>query len=141
MSAYNADDGYDQHGIQQEGAQVVTGLQQDPDRGYGSNGNVDANDPHPGTGGEVERMEVHADGHAEHDGNDAQNGRSHHGSMTAVYGKTEYDSDQDEHDGDHGHGCVGSAGLVVNGAVHDLGAKGGSYDSRKGRNHQDQGQV
>ena len=64
MSAYNADDGYDQHGIQQEGAQVVTGLQQDPDRGHGSNGNVDANNPHPGTGGEVERMEVHSDGHA-----------------------------------------------------------------------------
>ena len=82
MSAYNADDGYDQHGIQQEGAQVVTGLQQDPDRGYGSNGDINTDNPHPGTGGEVERMEVHADCHArpewkkspwKHDGGIRQN--------------------------------------------------------------------
>ena len=101
MGAYDAYDSDSQHRIEQEGRQVVTRLEQDPDRSDGGDGDVETDEPHPCGGGEIQRMPVHADRHAGYDRSDAQDGGGHHGGVTAIYSKSEYDSNKDEEERYH----------------------------------------
>ena len=47
-------------------------------------------------------MPVHADRHAGYDRSDTQDGGGHHGGVTAIYRKSEYDSNKDEEERYHG---------------------------------------
>lgn len=71
IADHNRDGSQCQHGVQQEGTEVVTGLEQDPHGGDGSHQNVQPYDPHPRIGGEVKGMEIQADEDDDHDGNHA----------------------------------------------------------------------
>ena len=141
MGAEDADDGDNQHGVQQEGAQVVTGLEQNPDGRDGGDGDVEADNPHPGLRGEVERVEVHADGHDEDDGDDAEDGRGRNGLMAAVYADAEDDGYGDEEQGDHGDGSIRRTGRRVEHTVLEGGTEGGGHDGREGCHDEDQCQI
>ena len=138
---HNADGGNGQHGVQQEGGQVVTGLEQNPDGGDGSNGDVQANNPHPGGVGQVDGMPVHADGHAQADGDDTGDGGNAHGGIPAVNHEAEGNGDDDEKQGNHGHRSGGSGGGQIHLTVHILGGEGAGHDGSEGSYHQNQGQV
>ena len=107
--ADNGDDRNDHHGIEQEGAQVVTRLEQNPDRKQRSNRDVHSNEEHPeGT------AEVQADVLTEEDDRDnAENaddgGRADLG-VLAIHKETEDCSNDDEEDGGHCRGAVGRIG-------------------------------
>ena len=130
-----------QHGVQQEGGQIVTGLQQDPHGGNGRDGNVQTNDPHPGGVGQVDGMPVHTDDHAQADGSHTGNGGNAHGRVAAVNHKAEGDGDYDEQQGNHCHGSGGSGSGHIQLTIHILGCEGTGNDGRESGNDQDQGQV
>ena len=99
-----ADDTYssdDHHAVEQEGGQVVTRLEQDPNGSYGSNQNVNCDNHHPSGVGEVNGMEVKADNQAKNDADNACNGSNADGRALAVYKVTEDDSHYNEQNGDH----------------------------------------
>ena len=141
MSADDADDGDDEHCVEKERTEVVTRLEKDPDRSDRSDGDINADKDHPCIHGEIERMEIHADGHAQNDCPNAEDGRNDHRRVAAVYGKTENDSDEDEHDGNHGDRCFCRAGSHVENAVLISRAEGGSHDSGKSGHYKDQCEV
>ena len=141
MSADDADDGDDEHRVEKERTEVVTRLEKDPDRGDRSDGDINADKDHPCIHGEIERMEIHADGHAQNDRPDAEDGRNDHRRVAAVYGKTENDSDEDKHDGNHGDRCFCRAGSHVENAVLISRAERGSHDSGKSGHYKDQCEV
>ena len=138
----HAHHGQSQHGVQQEGAQVVTGLQQNPHRGDGGNGDVHAADPHPGVLAQIDGVEVHADGDDGHNGDDAHNAGNAHGGVPAVHQEAEDNGDGDEQQRHHGHPGVGlRGGKIHRTALLKGGAEGAGHDGGEGRHHQDQRQV
>lgn len=86
-------------------------------------------------------MEIHADGHAEDNGNYAKDGGSHHASVAAVYRKAEDNGYGNKEQGYHGHGRLGGTLCFIHHAVFIDSAEGGSHDGCKGRHHQDQSQI
>ena len=130
-----------QHGVQQEGGQIVTGLQQDPHGSHGSHSDVDTDDPHPGLAGQVDGVEVHADGDDGDDGQNADDGSGAHGDIPAVHGKAKDDSDDDEQQGNHSHTGIGQRSGLVQNALIEGGAEGAGHDGGEGSHDQDQGQV
>ncbi len=86
-------------------------------------------------------MEIHADGHAQDNRPDAENGRNDHRRVAAVYGETENNSDEDEHDGNHGDRCFCRAGRHIEDAVLVSRAERGSHDSSKGGHYKNQREV
>ena len=141
MGSYDAYYRHDEHGVEQEGGEVVPGLQENPHGSDGGDGNVKADEPHPGVGGEIEGVEIHADGHAEHNGCYAKDGGSHHAGVAAVYRKAEYNGHGNEEEGHHGHGSLGGALRFIQHAIFIDRTEGGSHDGRKGRHHQDECEV
>ncbi len=142
MGSDDAHQSHGQHGIEQERAQIVTGLQQNPYRRHRGDGDIDAYDDHPGIGGEIQWMEVHADGHDDYDGDDAQDGGYAHGHVPAVYGKSERNGNQDEQQRYHGDGGIGSAcHLVESARLVILRAEGGCNDGCECGHHQNQSQI
>lgn len=141
MRAYDADDGNDEHRIEKERTQVVTRLEQDPYRSDGSNRDVKADQPHPCRLGEVNRMEVHADAHAEDDSADSHHCGYCHGYMETVYDKAENDGSHNEEHRNHGNGCFDSTLFHIDRAVFNRCAERGSNDGSKGCNDKDQCQV
>ena len=80
VAANDADDREDHHRIQQERAEVVTRLEQDPHRRDGSDQNVDAADDHPGLVAQIDRMPLDAEPHDQSDADNADDrndGRVH----------------------------------------------------------------
>ena len=98
------------HAVEQEGGQIVTGLEQDPDRSDRSDGDVHTTDEHPSGVGEHQGMEIQADGQADDDGDDADDTGDAQRGVAAIDQEAEDDGHDDEQDGDHGHGRMG-AGL------------------------------
>ena len=141
MGAENADYGDNQHGIQQEGTQIVTRLEQDPDRGDRGDGDVNADEDHPGLGGEIQRMPIHADGHDEDDGRDAKDRRGYDGGVPVINEDAEHDGDDDEEQGNHGHGGIGRAGCLIEDAVPVRGAEGRGNNGCEGCHDENQRQV
>ena len=141
MGSYNPYDGHDEHGVEQEGGEVVPGLQENPYGSDGSDGNIKADEPHPGMGGKIEGMEIHADGHAEDNGTYAKDGGSHHAGVAAVYRKAKYNGYGNKEQGYHGHGRLGGTLCFIHHAVFIDSAEGGSHDGCKGRHHQNQSQI
>ena len=135
--ADDAHSGDDHHGIQQEGAEVVTGLQQDPHGSHGSNQDVSADDPHPGGAGQVDGVPVQTDKQADYDADAAGDGGDGQRSALAVNKEAEQNSHHDEQQGDHSHGGVG---LIV-GAVRIDTHEGAGHDGGESGHHQHQGQV
>ena len=135
--ADDAHGGDDHHAVEQEGAEVVTGLEQDPHRSYRGDEDVHADDPHPRGVGQVDGVEVQADDQADDDTHHAHNGGHRQGRAPAVDGQAEDNGHQDEQNGNHGHGGVG----VVGGAVGVEAVEGAGHDGGEGGHHQHQGQV
>ena len=141
-AADDAHDSQDHHAVQQEGAQVVTGLQQDPHGGDGSNADVQTDNDHPHGVVQIDGMPVQADDHADHDADDADDRGNAQRRVAAIDKEAEDDGHQDEHDGDDGGGGIGSGSRIVHSAVSGIGGlEGVGHDGGEGRHHQDQGQV
>ena len=108
-TADNGDDRDDHHAIEQEGAQVVTGLEQNPDREHRSNRDVNGNEEHPEGTAEVQADILAKD----NDGDDAENaddgGRADL-RVLAVHEEAEDSGNDDEQDGGHCSGAVGGIG-------------------------------
>ena len=142
MSADDTHDSQNHHAVQQEGAQVVTGLQQDPHGGDGGHSDVQADDDHPHVVAQVDGVPVQTDDHADHDTDNTDNGGDAQRGIAAVYEEAEQDSHHDEQDGDEGGGGVGSGGSQIHSAVSGVGSlEGVGHDGGESGNHQDQGQV
>ena len=137
----NRDDCQRQHCVQQEGGQVVTGLQQNPHGSNGGHGDVNAHDPHPGLAGQINGMEIHADGDDGDNAQNADNGSGAHGNIAAVNGKAEDNGDDNEQQGDHGNPGVCLRSSQIHSAVHKGCGEGAGNDGGKGCNHQNQRQV
>ena len=132
----------DHHAVQQEGAQVVTGLEQNPHRGDGGHADIQAHDDHPHGVAQIDGMPVQADDHADGDTDNTDNGGNAQRGVAAVYEEAEQDGHHDEHDGDDGGGSVGGRGLQVHETVRGIGGlEGVGHDGGEGRHHQDQRQV
>ena len=71
MCADDTHDSQNHHAVQQEGAQVVTGLQQDPHGSDGGHADVQTHNDHPHGVAQVDGVPVQADDHADHDADDA----------------------------------------------------------------------
>ena len=85
-------------GIQQEGVQIVTRLQQNPDRGDRSNEDVNHQDANPNVFGQVQRIHVaDSDCNNQHDNTD--NGADAEAQAAAIYGEAEDNSQHDEQQG------------------------------------------
>ena len=82
-------------------------------------------------------MPVQADGQADHDADDTQDGSHGQGSTLTVHEEAEQDGHDDEQQGDHSHGGVG----LVERAVSIEANKGAGHDGGEGGHHQDQGQI
>ena len=130
MAADDADDGEDHHAVEQEGAQVVTRLQQDPDRRYGCHKDVNAADDHPGLVAEVDRMPVEADVHCNGDQGNADNGGNTERCVSSVDEEAEQDSQNDEEDGDHRGAGVCGARRVVDSSAFKVGSLEGVCNDR-----------
>ncbi len=141
MSTDDADDSHDEHRIEQERGQIVSWLQKDPYRCDGSDGDVKADEPHPGGGGEIERMEIHADVHTESDGSDPHDGGNGHAHVTAVYSKSKDNSYQDEEDGNHGYRSRSGTLRFIQYTIIIDRTKGIGYDGCKGSNDENQGEI
>ena len=142
VAAQDAHNGQDDHTVQQEGAEVVTGLQQDPHGGNGSNADVQTNDDHPHGVAQVDGVPVQADVHAHGDTDHTDNGGDAQRSITTVYEEAEDDGHQDEHDGDDGGGSVGGRSLQIHSAGLGIsGLEGVGNDGCESGHHQDQGQI
>ena len=141
VAADDAHHGQDHHGVQQEGAQVVAGLQQDPHGGDGCDGDIQANDDHPSVAAEIDGVPLEADVHAHGNADDADDGGNTQRRIPAIDKEAEDDGHQDEHDGDDGGGGVGGGSGLIQHAVHIGGLEGVGHDGGKGSHHQDQGQV
>ena len=142
VAADDAHNSQDNHTIQQEGAEVVTGLQQDPHGGNGSNTDVQTHDDHPHGVAQVDGMPVQADVHASGDTDNTNDGGNTQVGVAAVYEEAEDDGHQNEHDGDDGGGSIGGRRLIVNGAgLRVSGLEGVGNDGCEGSHHQNQGQI
>ena len=142
MAADDADNGEDHHAVEQEGAQVVTGLEQDPNRRYGCDEDVNAADDHPGLVAEVDRMPVQADIHCNGDQNNADDGGNTERSVSSVNEETEEDCQNDEEDGDHRGAGVCGAGCIVDSAVFKVSClEGVCNDRAECGNDEQEGQV
>ena len=142
MAADDADNCEDHHAVEQEGAQVVTRLEQDPNRRYGCDEDVNAADDHPGLVAEVDRMPVQADIHCNGDQNNADDGGNTERSVSSVNEETEEDCQNDEEDGDHRGAGVCGAGCVVDSAVFKVSClEGVCNDRAECGNDEQEGQV
>ena len=131
-----------QHGVQQEGGQIIARLQQNPHGGDRSDHNVHAHDPHPGVGGQIERVEVHADGNDGHNGRHTDHRRHAHGRVAAINQDTEGHSNDDKEQRNHGNAGLAGGCRHIQHAVGVVGcAEIACHDGGKGRHHQDQGQI
>ena len=142
MAADDADNCEDHHAVEQEGAQVVTRLEQDPYRSYGCDKNVDTADDHPCLIAEVDRMPVQADIHCNGDQNNADDGGNTERSISSVNEEAEENSQNDEEDGNHRGAGVCCAGRIVDRTVFKVGRlEGVCNDRAERRNDEDKGQV
>ncbi len=131
-----------QHCIQKEAGEVVTGLEQNPDRRNGSDGNVHAADPHPGVRRQINGVEVHTDGDDGHDCHNARHACHSHRRVPAIDQEAEDDGDQDEQQGNHSDTGVSGRSLDVHRAALVEGRpEGARHDGSERRHHQNQGQV
>ena len=142
MSADDTNHSQNHHAVQQEGAQVVTGLQQDPHGSDGGHADVQTHNDHPHGVAQVDGVPVQADDHADHDADDADDRGNAQRRVAAIDKEAEQNGHQDEHDGDDGGGSVGGGSGIVDSSVSGVGGlEGVGHDGGKGRHHQDQGQV
>ena len=143
MRADDTDDGNDDHEVKQEGAQIITGLQQDPYRSDRSDRDINTQKDHPGLVGQVDRMPVEAKDNNSDDTNDADDRGNADACMTAVNGKTEDDGQQDEEQRNHRCRSVSRACDLINDTGIGVGClKSAGYNSRKGCNdHQCENRV
>ena len=82
-------------GIQQEGVQIVTRLQQNPDRSDGSNEDVNHQDANPYVFGQVQRIHV-AESNCNNQHDNTDNGAYAEAQAAAIYGEAEDNSQDDE---------------------------------------------
>ena len=104
--ADDTDESNDHHAVEQEGAQIVTRLEQDPDRQQRSNRDIDSNEDDPEGTAAVD-TDVEAD---ENDGNDADDtdDRSRaDGNVLAVHEVTEDNGNDNEEERGRCGGCLG----------------------------------
>ena len=131
-----------QHSIEQEGGEVVAGLEKNPDRSYRGDGDVETDNPHPGGVRQVEGVPVHADGDDGNDGDNTEDGGAGHGSVAAIYAEAEDHGDGDEEQGYHSDASLTYALRHDDIAVGiKLGCKGGGNNSGESSYDQNQGQV
>ena len=139
-AADDAEDSQDHHRIEQIAGQVVTGLEQDPDRNKGGHRNVDADEDDP-CGTAHRKADVEAQDDDQDDHSDAHSRRGLGVHAVTVGHQTEADRQDDEQDGNHG-------GCLVAGRVCDKAALAGIRqrhertcdDVDEGRQDQDQHQ-
>ena len=142
MRADDADEREEHHGVQQEGAEVVTRLQQDPHRRDGSHEDVDAADDHPGLVAQVDRVPLDAEPHDQGDGNNADERGHAQRRVSAVHEETEEDRQDDEQQRDDRRGRVGSRLRHIDSAALQIGGlERVGNDGRERGHDQDQGQV
>ena len=121
MRADDADEREEHHGVQQEGAEVVTRLQQDPHRRDGSHEDVDAADDHPGLVAEVDRVPLDAEPHDHGDGNNADERGHTERRVSAVHEETEEDRQDDEQQRNDRRGRVGGRLRHIDSAALQIG--------------------
>ena len=155
----DADDGQDDDAVEQEGIQIVTGLEQDPHGHHGGDEDVHQGDHHPGVLAHAHDGEVEAGSNAA-----AQQGHAHHGVdqgvVVAALQQAEEHRQGDEQQGGRRHGTSGAGvlishshsrvvGFLVQHAFHHVGfladrrgdgGEGTGHDVAEGRHHQQQHQ-
>ncbi len=108
-TAKNSDDSNGHHTIEQEGAQVVTRLEQNPDWQQGCNRDVYCNEDNPEGTAEVESSKL-ADNNNRDDADNTSDGGRADRSILAVHKETEDCSNDDKEDRCHCSGAVCSVG-------------------------------
>lgn len=108
---HNADDGQDDHAVQQVAGQIVARLQQDPHGGNGGDKDVHAQDDHPGVvikrQGDAHERQVVADGNHDDDQDDGGDDVHRAGDVAATGQEAVHHGHADEDDRDHGRLLVG----------------------------------
>ncbi|MBQ2484649.1 MAG: hypothetical protein II519_04975, partial [Muribaculaceae bacterium] len=139
-----ADDGDNRNGnheVEQERAQIIAGLQQNPNRCDRGNQDIDAEDVHPGIVGERDRMPVKADDNDQDDADTADYGSDADRNIFLVNQNAEDDRKHDEQDRDR---RCGEVGVEVGSFEHLAGgvgaAEGTCYDGGKCRHNEQQRQ-
>ena len=139
MRGHDAHHGGQHHGVEQERAEVVAGLEQDPDGRHRGHEDVQAQQPHPGIVARVEG-EAQAQGDDAHDARHAQQGGPAQGHLETVDQQAEDHGQHDEQQGDGGRGAVD---VVVDQRARGIGheaVEGARHDGGEGPHHQHQGQ-
>ena len=136
--ADDTDESDDHHTVEQEGGQVVTGLEKNPDGQQRSEGDVhsDEDDPEGTTHVEADVQTGEGD---EDDTDDANDGGGADGSVLAVHEETEDDSDNDEEQGGgSGGSSTGNVGTADSDDRVSGGSEGTSNNSGEGGNDEDE---
>ena len=141
MAADDTDDREDHHRVQQERAEVVTRLEQDPNRRDGSDQNVDAADDHPGLVAQVDRMPLDAKPHHQGNGHNTDDRGHADRRISAVHEETEEDGQDDEQQRDDRRRGVGRGSSHIHDPIHIGGLERIGNDGRERGHDQDQGQV
>ena len=100
--------------IQQEGVQVVAGLQQNPYRSDGSDEDVSHQDINPSSFGQYQREHV-TSSNSSYQQNNANNGTNLQIQAATIYAQAEYDCQNDEQ-----QGCSCRCGASNEGASNDV---------------------
>ncbi len=132
-AADDGNDGDDHHAVEQEGAQVVTRLEQNPDRKQRSDRDIDGDEEHPegAAGMQADNLSEEDDGN---NADDADDGRRTDLGILAVHEETEDGGNDDEQNRGHGRGTVGGVG----GGGRINRRKGSGNDRREGGDNQNQ---
>ena len=138
-SAHNADERKGDHAVQQERAQEVAGLKQNPNGGNGSNHDIYAQQDHPCGVIERDQGEVVADGNQNNDDCDGDDDIGDGGDLAAAGGQAVYDCYNDEQHGNHRGALICKVRSL--GCVCQVNGEGVGNDRSEGGNNQDQGQV
>ena len=141
VAANDTDDREDHHRVQQERAEVVTRLEQDPNRRDGSDQNVDAADDHPGLVAQVDRMPLDAKPHHQGNGHNTDDRGHADRRISAVHEETEEDGQDDEQQRDDRRRGVGRGSRHIHNTIHIGGLERVGNDGRERGHDQDQGQV
>ena len=142
MAADDADNSQNDHAVQQERTEVITGLQQNPNGGNGGYGNIHAHDDDPDIIAEIDGMPVEANVHTDGNADNADNGGNTQRGVAAVDKETKEDCHQDEHNGDDGGGSIGRGCGNIHSAVSGIGGlESVGHDGRESGHHKDQGQI
>ena len=135
------DDRKRHHEIQQEGAQVVSGLEQDPDRNDGCSRDVHTDQHHPRAVIQVNRMPVQPDRDDGCNRHDTGNRGHQERCVSSVDHEAEHNGNDDEQNRNHRGRRVGRACRLVQNSVRIGCAEGSGNHGRECCDDQKQGQV